>query len=683
MPEPTETLLGEAFFILRVIRSCSQEQLAAAADVRVRRLQIYERGTKTPPPAVQGRLLKALGFSSRDLAVALDFAQRTRRSIRTPVSPAADDFDNDRIARIAAEVAQWFEDLLHGGLEQVLPATAADADEPAIVSPSALGTPPAPATPAASSQRRAAPSAEEPAAPSQPAPAAPAAGAPPPPWAEPPVHQPPPATAAAAHQHSNPPWADALQILRTLRRINQNELAAAAAVKPSSVSAYERGAWAPPPPVLHRLVTSMGYPANAFEGTLSFLQRARASAGVETAPPSLAAQLEELVRKEARAMQDFATERLQRLLATMRGLRSRRDAPDLWRRLEPHSDAERRWLITGAAEFQTSGLCELLCEESRTAAGDSAERAIALAELAVLAAAQILRDPLWRSRLTGYARAHLANALRVRGELRRSELEHRAADAAWQAGAASDPGFLNEARVLHLQASLCNVQGRLRPALALLDRALAIDRWGETASLLISKVIALEGLGDFEEAIALLREAASKVDPEREPRQLFLIRAHLLGNLCFLGRHAEAQLGISEVRALAHQLGNDLDRLRVLWMEAQIAAGLGQFEDALSKLGQVRAEFMTRAIPYDAALATLELAKVYATLGRMAEVRSLSRESVPIFQAQGLHRQARIALDLFRKAAENETPIGDLTDRLIHYMARARFNPCLRFHAAA
>ncbi len=633
MPEPTETPLGEAFFILRVIRSFSQEQVAAAADVRLRRLQIYERGTKTPPPGVQGRLLNALGCSPRDLAVALDFAQRTRRSIRSQVSPAADDFQSDRIARIAADVGQWFEDLLRGGLDQALPGAAAE------------GAAAASAPPAAGWRRTAA--------------------------------------GGDARQHSNPPLADALQILRTLRSMNQNELAAAAGAKPSSVSAYERGAWAPPPPVLHRLVTAMGYPPAALEATLCFLQRARDSAGVEAAPPSLAAQIAELVRGEGRALQDFIAGRLQRLVATVRGVRSRREAAALWRRLKPRSDAERQWLIAGSAEFQTSGLCELLCDESRRAAGDSAERALSLAELAVLVAGHVPGDHLWRSRLAGYARAHLANALRVRGELRRAEAEHRAADAAWRAGAASDPALLNEARVLHLQASLRNAQGRLRPALALLDRALAIDCWGETPSLLISKARALEGLGEFEEAIALLRHATLQIDPEWEPRHLFLIRAHLLSNLCVLGRHAEADLLLPEVRSLALALGNDLDRVRALWMEGRVAAGLQRNDEALSKLGEVRTQLIARAIPYDAALATLELAKLFAALGRTAEVRALIAKSVPIFRAQGVHRQARVALDLFRQAAEQAAATAELTDSVIRYLTRAKFNPRLRFRSAA
>jgi tetratricopeptide (TPR) repeat protein len=153
-----------------------------------------------------------------------------------------------------------------------------------------------------------------------------------------------------------------------------------------------------------------------------------------------------------------------------------------------------------------------------------------------------------------------------------------------------------QARVLHLQASLCNAQGRLRPALALLDRALAIDRWGETASLLISKACVLEGLGEFEQAIALLRHATAQVGSEWLPRQLFLIRAHLLSNLCVLGRHAEADLILPEVRSLALQLGNDLDRVRALWMEGRVAAGLQRNEEALTKLSRVRAHLMARKI---------------------------------------------------------------------------------------
>jgi tetratricopeptide (TPR) repeat protein len=207
--------------------------------------------------------------------------------------------------------------------------------------------------------------------------------------------------------------------------------------------------------------------------------------------------------------------------------------------------------VRESAEFQDAGLCELLCDRSLEAAGDSAEAALRLAELAVLGAERVAGTEGWRRRWEGYARFHVANALRVPGKLLAAEEAVARAGELWQAGAGDDPGLLNKARVLHLEASLRRDRRQLPQALALLDQALAADHWGETPALLIGKAKALEELGNFSGSIALLRQAAAQIDGEREPRNLFLVYLNLAAYLCYLGRHAEAALGLREVRALA------------------------------------------------------------------------------------------------------------------------------------
>ncbi|MBV8201759.1 MAG: hypothetical protein JOZ15_14145, partial [Acidobacteria bacterium] len=82
---------------------------------------------------------------------------------------------------------------------------------------------------------------------------------------------------------------------------------------------------------------------------------------------------------------------------------------------------------------------------------------------------------------------------------------------------------------------------------------------------------------------------------------------------------------------------------------------------------------------YDAALATLELAEVYAALGRTADVKALARESMPVFHAQGVHREAQQALELFRRAAEAETISAELVRRVVTYLYRSRHDARVRF----
>ncbi len=391
--------------------------------------------------------------------------------------------------------------------------------------------------------------------------------------------------------------------------------------------------------------------------------------------PELARAVAELLRADAsEAAQRSQPSEAARLLAEDRLL-----APALWARLASRTEEERLAFLRKDTAFHNAGLVELLCEESVHAAGDSAQRARHLAELAVAVAERVPGEEAWQCRIQGYARPHLANAVRVAGDLPAADVEFSQAAELWQAGAAADPGLLNEARVLGLEAALRREERRLQEALALYDRALAVDRWGETPVLLIGKAKALEGMGRFEEAVILLRQAGALLDAEMEPRKALIVRELILLYLFHLGRHREAELMIGEVRALARQLGNQLDMVRVDWVQGRIDSGLGRHEEAIAVLERVRRKFVEDEIVYDGALVTLELAELHATLGHREEVKALARESAPIFTQQGIHAEARRALELFRRAVEDERLTVELVRAVIVYLYRARHDPRLRF----
>jgi tetratricopeptide (TPR) repeat protein len=367
-------------------------------------------------------------------------------------------------------------------------------------------------------------------------------------------------------------------------------------------------------------------------------------------------------------------------------LASRDEAPALWERFQACSDTGQLALAREAAEFQTAGFAELLCDQSRNAAGDSAARARHLAGCAVSIATTVPGSEGSRSRLGGYTRAHLSSALRVGGDLNAADRVWARGKGLWEAGAEDDPGLLNAARVLHLEASLRREQRRLGEAFALLDAALGLDRqggWGETPSLLIGKARALVDLDRHEEAATLLLDAQARFDPQHELRNLYLVRNLQVGNLCALGQYTEAELLLPEARALAAQLGNHLDLLRVDWLQGRIAAGLGHTDEAIDALSRVRAAFTEQGNAYDTALVTLELAEVYAAMGRTAEVKALARESAPVFQHQGVHREARRALELFRRAAEEERASAELVRGVVTYLYRSRHDARVRFRRPA
>ena len=481
----------------------------------------------------------------------------------------------------------------------------------------------------------------------------------------------------------------ALSQLRQLRGLAQEELAAASGVGFASIQKIEQGLRQIKAESFRAIVAALGVDLATVEAQLAVIRKMRGELAPARPPGNedkAAAGGARPVRTAGRELEEVVA-----LLGTRPAARggpaegsaalaeSRRRAPELYARLVRYPHALRQALVQEVAQFHEAGLCEVLCEASVEVAGDDAQEALRLAELAVLAGERVRGEEGWRRRVEGLARAHLTNALRVGGELQLAAEAWVRADARWQAGAAADPGLLNEARVLQIEASLRRDRRELPEALALLDRALAIDRWGETPALLLNKAKALEELGDFAESIAALRLAVARIDGEREPRKLWVAHHNLAFNLCHLGRHTEAEGLLPEVRALARRLGHQLDDLRVDWLEAKVAAGLGRTAEAVAGFKRVRDGFEERGIAYDAALATMELAEVLAGEGRTGEVQALARESAAIFTAQGVHREAQRALAVFRRAAEEELLSVEFVRGVLRYLERARRDPRLRY----
>lgn len=370
--------------------------------------------------------------------------------------------------------------------------------------------------------------------------------------------------------------------------------------------------------------------------------------------------------------------------------RSRAEAPGLWECLRQLPQSRRISLAQGRNPFLSLGFCELLCRTSRDLAGSDPEQALEVAELAVMVAEGMAEEDSaeerWLYQLRSLAWAHLGNARRVLGDVSKAESDFGASDQWWDAGDEGTGDALGYRPViLDLKASLRIDQRRFDEAWKLLDEA--YDLYIEAGDshlagrLLLSQAHAHLENDEPDEAIPLIRKAEGLIDPEREPRLLLCARHNLLDNLSKAGRFAQAREMLPRVREISGAAGSRLDHVRLRWVEARIAAGLGEDDEARAAFSDARQGFLGQGIAYDAALVSLEFAVVLLQAGRTEEVRELAREMIPIFQSQEIHREALAALAVFQAAAALDQATVELARDVVAFLVSARHDPGLRFQS--
>lgn len=367
--------------------------------------------------------------------------------------------------------------------------------------------------------------------------------------------------------------------------------------------------------------------------------------------------------------------------------RDRARAPKLYTELTRHPVSRQRSLIQRTWRFKNYVFGEFLLEESSRNVSDDPSRAEDLAELGLVVAEQLEGShygPALINDLRGRAWAYIANARRVGTDLRNAE---EAMGKAEEFLANGTDDVLLRARSLVLKAEIRREQRRFDEANELLNRALVIyreageDHWvGRT--LVSTAEVGVES-GQFDLAAEQLREAMRLVDEKREPRLGLCIKHNLVRCFTEAGQFQEAKKMLPEVKRLAGEVGSSADMLRALWLEGRIARGLGKLDEAEKLFARMRDEFVERGIAYDAALASLDLASVYAQQGRTGEMKTLAEEMLPIFRSRDVHREATAALLLFQKAAKTESVTVQMVRDLVHYLHHARGNPELQFEQAS
>ncbi len=351
-------------------------------------------------------------------------------------------------------------------------------------------------------------------------------------------------------------------------------------------------------------------------------------------------------------------------------------APELWSRLAERPYAEQLREVEEDEDLHAWGLCQLLLQKSREATFSDPARAVELANLALRVVRHLGKayDPNWVMELRARCFAYLGNARRVLGELRSAE------DAFVKAESylvQSTSGNLEvKAEILDLKSSLRRAQRRLNEALDLVDQVLLLysesgDAYGIGKSLL-QKAKILEESGDLAGAIDLLHRTTAEIDSAREPQLFTYGRFNLLISLILAERYEEAERLLRDVKDLLSNTAQPLDLVRLRWVEGNIDLGLGRLGPAEAAFREVQREFLERQMGYDAALVSLDLARLFAQEGCTEDLKRLAAELMPIFQSRDVNREAIVALLMFQRACEEERLTVDLARQFSAYLRRER-----------
>jgi tetratricopeptide (TPR) repeat protein len=378
----------------------------------------------------------------------------------------------------------------------------------------------------------------------------------------------------------------------------------------------------------------------------------------------------------------------ERLLGHARALATERaEAPARLAELREQTPERRGMLMRNHPRFQTWGLLELLAEQSRERSFEDPEEGEEMARLGLSLADRLDAGLYGADRiddLRGRLWAYLGNARRLRSDLAGAEEAFASALRHLRRGSGD---LLERAVVLDLQASLRRDQRRFADAMRLLVRALRAYRdLGENhrAGRLLVKMSTLhEHAGEPERAIPLLSEALELLDPEREPRALLAAHHNLVTNLAEAGRFMEAHKLLIQTRPLYARFDDGWTRHRRSWVEGRIAQGLGQLREAEIHLRAARDGFAAEGVPYDAALVSLDLAALYAGQDRMADLKRLAEEMLPVFSSRRIEREVLAALAFLRQAVAAERVSLELIARVASFLKRLELEPGLSFQAPA
>jgi tetratricopeptide (TPR) repeat protein len=347
--------------------------------------------------------------------------------------------------------------------------------------------------------------------------------------------------------------------------------------------------------------------------------------------------------------------------------REREEADGLVRGLLARPPERQTALLGAEPRFHTWGVLEKLLEISRERLLTDSRESERLAGLALAQSEHLDTGYYGLTRIADMrARAWTAQAeaLRMRSELAASEAAFAAARCHLLAGTGDS---LEWAVLFEREAGLRLCQRQPGAARELLRKAIEIFvENGEdqrVGGALVSLAATHRDEGEPLRALPLLQEALHRIDRELEPRQLLLAQHTLADCQAAAGRFMEARGTLIRARPLYRRQTDPWTQSHLRWLRGRIAFGFDQGAEAEAELLGARAGFLVLEARFEAALAALDLAALYARQERAADLKAVAAEAAEAFAACGTvceTPEVRTARAFQRQAEEIEGAYQEL-----------------------
>lgn len=244
-----------------------------------------------------------------------------------------------------------------------------------------------------------------------------------------------------------------------------------------------------------------------------------------------------------------------------------------------------------------------------------------------------------------------------------------------------------EVRLTELEASLAADRRIFAVALLKLTQVYRFYRRKRNHHM-AGRTLILKGLytnyaGRPAEAIGLLREGRSLLDPELDPDLVYSAAHNEYLCLTDSGRILEAKrLRVERSRELSLGKGR-VSRVRLRAIDGRVDVAEGKFERAEGIFREVKQDFIELGRTYHAALAGLDLATALLHRRKSAEAKEEALDAIKMFLSLRIGPEAFASVIVLRQCFEMRIATPALVQEVTDYLRRAEYDPDTPFIPSA